>query len=257
MADRRLAHPAVPARRAAWSSRSATRCGRAASPGLIGTLAIARLVRRLDRRGDRAREPRRGGEAGRHGRVGLREHRRRRRAAVAAARPALALHGARGVRRLDADPPLLGLLHGVGPRLHALLRVPELLRLLDAAAGPGRQLPDPDRRLGVRRRGVVPADLVLVPAHHRDARGHQGVRHQRGRRRRPRDRDVLHLPGHRLARLPDERSARSSEAFSRERQASSSRAASGCSSARSRSPPRCRCTPGSRTRWRARRRSPP
>ena len=30
-----------------------------------------------------------------------------------------------------------------------------------------------------------------------------------------------------------------------------------CSSARSRSPPRCRCTPGSRTRWRARRRSPP
>ena len=29
----------------------------------------------------------------------------------------------------------------LGPRLHALLRVPELLRLLDAAAGPGRQLP--------------------------------------------------------------------------------------------------------------------
>ena len=33
------------------------------------------------------------------------------------------------------------------------------------------------------------------------------------------------------------------------------RAASCCSSARSRSPPRSRCTPGSRTRWRARRRS--
>ena len=39
--------------------------------------------------------------------------------------------------------------------------------------------------------------------------------------------------------------------------ATSSRAASACWSARSRSPPRCRCTPGSRTPWRARRRSPP
>ena len=36
--------------------------------------------------------------------------------------------------------------------------------------------------------------------------------------------------------------------------ATSWRAASGCSSARSRSPPRCRCTPGSPTPWRARRR---
>ena len=215
-----------------------------------------RLVRRLDRRGDRAREPRRGGEAGRHRRVGLREHLRRRRAAVAAARPALALHGAHGVRRLDADPPLLGLLHGVGPRLHALLRVPELLRVLDAAAGPGRQLPDPDRRLGVRRRGVVPADLVLVPAHDRHARGHQGVRHQRGRRRRPGDRDVLHLPGHRLARLRDDL-RRGASRRSRPTRRSSSRAASGCWSARSPSPPRFRSTPGSRTRWRARRRSPP
>ena len=39
--------------------------------------------------------------------------------------------------------------------------------------------------------------------------------------------------------------------------ATSWRAACCCSSARSPSPPRCRCTPGSRTRWRARRRSPP
>ena len=45
-------------------------------------------------------------------------------------------------------------------------------------------------------------------------------------------------------------------AFSTTRR-SSSRAASGCWSARSPSPPRCRSTPGSRTRWRARRRSPP
>ena len=83
---------------------------------------------------------------------------------------------------------------GSRPRLHALLRLPELLRLLDAAAGPRRQLPGADHRLGVRRRGVVPADLVLVPARHRDEGRHQGVRHQRRRRRRARARHVLHLP---------------------------------------------------------------
>ena len=44
---------------------------------------------------------------------------------------------------------------------------------------------------------------------------------------------------------------------SRATTATSSPAACCCSSARSRSPRRSRCTPGSRTRWRARRRSPP
>ena len=37
--------------------------------------------------------------------------------------------------------------------------------------------------LGVRRRGLLPADLVLVPARHRHRRRHQGVRDQRDRRR--------------------------------------------------------------------------
>ena len=186
--------------------------------------------------------------------VGLREHRRRRRAAVAAARPAVGVHGARRLRRVDADPPLLDLLHGVRPRLHALLRVPELLRLLDAAAGPGRELLLPDRRLGVRRRGVVPADQLLVPAHDGHRGRHQGVRDQRRRRRRPGARDVLHLQAHRLARLPH--GVRAAPASSPATTATSSRAACCCWSARSRSPRRCRCTPGSRTRWRARRRSP-
>ena len=44
---------------------------------------------------------------------------------------------------------------------------------------------------------------------------------------------------------------------SRSTSPSSSRAACCCSSARSPSPPRSRCTPGSRTPWRARRRSAP
>ena len=85
---------------------------------------------------------------------------------------------------------------------------------------------------------------------------HQGVRDQRGRRRRPRARHLLHLPGHGDARLPrhvrgrpDRRSARTTP--------TSSPAACCCSSARSPSPPRSRSTPGSRTPWRARRRSPP
>ena len=61
---------------------------------------------------------------------------------------------------------------------------------------------------------------------------------------------------HRLARLRDDASARWSRRSRRTRR-SSWRAASGCWSARSPSPPRFRSTPGSRTRWRARRRSPP
>ncbi len=162
----------------------------------------------------------------------------------------------RRLGRLDADPPLLGLLHGVRPRLHALLRLPELLRLLDAAARPGRQLRAADRRLGVRRRRVLPADRLLVPAHDGHRGRHQGVRDQRGRRRRAGARHVLHPARDRHARLPEDLRGgrrRRSPATT----ATSSRAASCCSSARSPSPPRCRCTPGSRTRWRARRRSPP
>ena len=61
---------------------------------------------------------------------------------------------------------------------------------------------------------------------------------------------------HRHARLPQELRRWSARPSPRTRR-SSSRAASCCSSAPSRSPPRSRCTPGSRTPWRARRRSPP
>ena len=41
-------------------------------------------------------------------------------------------------------------------------------------------------------------------AHDRHAGRHQGVRDQRGRRRRPRARHLLHLPGHRHAGLPED-----------------------------------------------------
>ena len=153
VADRAHLQAAARPRSTATSARSRSRCRSCAAIGALFALQDLGEEERqvVDRR------------------VGLRGHGRRRRAALAAARPAVDLHGARRVRRLDADPPLLGLLHGVRPRLRALLRVPELLRVQHAAAGPGRELLLPDRRLGVRRRRVLPADLVLVPARDGDA----------------------------------------------------------------------------------------
>ena len=54
--------------------------------------------------------------------------------------------------------------------LPPLLQLPQLLRLLDAAAGPRRQLRPPDRRLGLRRLRLLRADQLLVPADDRDRR---------------------------------------------------------------------------------------
>ena len=55
--------------------------------------------------------------------------------------------------------------------------------------------------LGVRRRGVVPPDLVLVPARDGDRRRDQGVRDERDRRRRPGRRRVPAVRRDRRARL--------------------------------------------------------
>ena len=218
MATYRLAHPACSRSSGRSSSGSASRCWPRASHG-VDRHARDRRSRSSARSLtlDQPAGPRRGAAPGRLRRVGLRGDGRRRRAARDPDRPAVAVHGARRHRRLDADPPLLGRLHGRRPRLHALLRVPELLRLLDAAAGPGGELPPADRRLGVRRRGLLPADLVLVPAHDGDRGGHQGVRHQRRRRRRPRARDVLHLQAHRHARLPGDVRERARHDFTQRR----------------------------------------
>ncbi len=137
---------------------------------------------------------------------------RHRREAVDPRRPAVGLHDPRRDGRLDADPPLQRQLHEERPRQRALLRVPQLLRLLDARAGARRQLPAADRRLGVRRRRLVPADLLLVPPRHGDEGRHQGVRDQRSRRRRARARDVLHPPPQRRRSTSSARSRRSTTA---------------------------------------------
>ena len=116
-------------------------------------------------------------------------------------RPALGLHGPRRHRRLDPDPPLLVRVHAVRRGLPALLQLPQLLRLLDAAAGPRRQLRPPDRRLGVRRVRLLRADQLLVPADDRDQRRDEGVRDQRRRRHRPRPRRLPDLPRTRHLRI--------------------------------------------------------
>ena len=181
---------------------------------------------------------------------------RRRRPALDPRRPAERLHGARGHRGLDADPPLLDrptwsptagyarffayLNFFVFSMLLLVLAGNFLLLIVGwAFVGAASYLLISFwyRRKTATRAGIkafvinVVGDVGLVLGH------------------------VLHLPRHRHAGLPRQRSSRS--ARSRRTTPTSSRAASCCSSARSRSPPRCRCTPGSPTPWRARPRSPP
>jgi NADH-quinone oxidoreductase subunit L len=109
---------------------------------------------------------------------------------------------ARRLRRLDADPPLLGRLHGGDrgyTRFFAYLNFFVFSMLLLVLAANFFLL-----IVGWAFVGAASYLLIslLVPPHDRDRGRHQGVRHQRGRRRRPRARDVLHLQRTRHARLP-------------------------------------------------------
>ncbi len=178
--------------------------------------------------------------------------------------PAGALdHGRHALDRDDArrhgrrrpHRPLLDRLHGGRGRAAALLRLHEPLRLLDAHARAGRQPAADARRLGPRRPRLVPPDRLLPRAPRGGRRGEEGVHRQRARRRAVRDgalpadrEDRQRRLRHRLRRgrerrvLVDRRRARSPSA---------------CSAAPSPSRRRSRSTPGCRTRWRGRRRSPP
>ena len=82
----------------------------------------------------------------------------------AAARSALADLDAHHYRRRLPDPLLLDRLHGRRPRLRALLRLHEFLRLRDADAGALRQLRRTARRLGPGRPRVVLPHRLLVRA---------------------------------------------------------------------------------------------
>ncbi len=176
-----------------------------AAPGQDCRLAWERRDRRLLPRRDRdvlrPHRPARGvALAGGHR---LHLHRRRRHEGRHGdpGGPAVGADVPGGLGRVVPHPRLLGGLHGLRPRLRALLLVPQLLRVLDAAAGPGLELRAADRGVGVRGRGVLFADQLLVPARHRHHGGHQGLRDQRDRRRGPGDRRVPAVRRHRRAGL--------------------------------------------------------
>ena len=171
-------------------------------------------------------------------------------------RPALGRDAARHHGHRVPDPRLLGRLHGGRSGRESLLRVPQPVRVLDAAARARRELRDPARRLGPRRPLVVPADRLLVATPDRSGGGQEGLHHERDRRRRH---DARHLrdlepPAHGglCAGVRPRRRAASAPA---PRRPTGSRCC--CSSAPSPSRRSSRCTPGCRTRWRAPRRSPP
>ena len=96
-------------------------------------------------------------------------------------------------RRL-ADPRLLDRLHGRRPprrrRLPALLRLPEPVPVLDAAARPRRQPARALPRLGGRRALLVPADRLLVRRPLERLLRHEGLRRQPHRRLRLPARDL-------------------------------------------------------------------
>ena len=105
-------------------------------------------------------------------------------------------------RHRHADPRLLRRIHGGRQGLRALLRVPQPVPVLHAAARARQQPARALRGLGRRRARVVSVDRILVRGSREDGRGRQGVHRQPRRRRRLRGRGVPHLHPCRLVRLP-------------------------------------------------------
>src|SRR6185369_6244266 len=97
--------------------------------------------------------------------------------------------------------PLLDRLYGPRPGLLALLRLPQPLHVLDATAGPRRQLAGRVRGVGAGRTVQLSADWLLVPQALRRARRQEGLSRQprRGRRLRAGDHGDLQ----READVPD------------------------------------------------------
>ncbi len=120
---------------------------------------------------------------------------------LAARRPAERDDDADRRRRRLADRRLLGRLHGRRGRGAPLLRVHVAVRLLDAAARPGRQPAAAARRLGHGRPLELPADRLPPGSPVGDRGREEGVRHERVRRRDDGARALPADPAHRPARL--------------------------------------------------------
>ena len=112
-----------------------------------------------------------------------------------AGRPAVHPVRAADHRRRVADPRLLDRLHGPRRPSPPVLRLPQPVHRRHADAGAGEQLPGAVPRLGGRRSGVVPADLLLGAQALGRGRRQQGVHRQPRRRPGPEHGD-LHHAGH-------------------------------------------------------------
>ena len=196
--DPRSADRRVAARRLRGHGADRAAAGQAGplDPGARGLRRLADLDGRRVLRPDRAGAIRRGRVRRPDVRVdpGRQLHRERR----LLRRQPDRLPADRGDHDRVAGPRLLDRVHGSRPGVLALLRLPELVHVLDAAARPGGQLPRRVRRLGAGGPVQLPADRVLVPEAVGGAGGEEGVHRQPRRRRRlrPRDHADLRQPGH-------------------------------------------------------------
>ena len=185
------------------------------------------------------------------------------------ARPADGDHAGGGDDGVVARAPLQLRLHGPRRELPrgrelqaAVLRLPVVLHLRHAGAGHRRQPPAALLRLGGGGRRLLPADRLLLPQAERRRRGDQGLRRQPGRRLRLPARDLHALRAGRLDRPHRHLRRRPGDGRDADHLplAGVERRRGGLGAARSSAPWASRrsssCTPGCRTRWRARRRSP-
>ena len=154
------------------------------------------------------------------------------------------------------------LITGVGALIHIYLsatcpttrtgggfRLPQPVRRRDAAAGARRQLPRPLHRLGGRRPGVLPADRVLVPQAQRGGAAKKAFVVNRV--------GDMGLAIALMVLFARSDPSRFSTVFWRRTAMShGTLTAVGCCccSAPAARAPRCRCSPGSATPWRAPRR---
>ena len=168
-------------------------------------------------------------------------------------RPAERGDGADRHRRGLADPRVLDRLHEGRRELRALLRLPQPLPVLHAAAGAGPLAARALRRLGGRGPRLLPADRLLVRGSGQSRGRQEGLHHQpRGRRRLP-ARHVPALPRARHAgHGPDQRGIQLARAPAVSASLVGVLLFIGATRQDRR---RSRCTSGCPTRWRARRRS--
>ena len=141
------------------------------------------------------------------------------------------------------------------PEYARYFSVPESVRGVHAAAGPGLELPGDVRRMGRRGPVLVSADRVLVSETVGRRRGQEGVHRQSHRRRRVHPGRAAGVRPVRDAGFPEHRGQRELAGAGDPLRHAFRRSRCCCSSAPQESPRRFRCMSGCPTRWKAPRRS--